>query len=137
LTVTVEVPADHKFCKHCGGVKPLDTDWHFKSRNGRQVPESRCKECQRKRWQLSNHKARGTLPGTANYTGQKKIEELSLDEIGERIADACWEGPQVVYRTERGIRWKRDGGYIPAGAEMLGRFNIGFDWRDLRGSLEA
>jgi hypothetical protein len=136
VTVTVEVPDGHKFCPCCGGVFPKETGFHVITKRGVRKLESRCKECKRQAWHKSNQKARGTT-GERTPANNKPHELMSLDEIAEAIVEACWGGPQTVYRAAGMIRWRPQGGHPPKGGELIGVFNIGADYRDLRGSLEA
>lgn len=129
--VTVEVPEGCKFCKGCGGVFPKEShfsrDREYLKRSGEVVMHYRpeCKECQ---WA----RRRGAVAPAV-----KVHPEESLDAIAERINDDISCGEQLVYRKGGRISWSRYNGTVPAGVELLGRFNAGADWRDLRGSLEA
>ena len=136
MTVTVDVPEGHKFCPCCGGVFSKEDGFHVRTKNGQKRADSRCKECRRKQWHQSNQKARGTT-GDRQPVNNKPHHLMSLDEMAEAIAEACWAGPQSVYRSAGAIRWRAQGGRPPQGAELLGVFTIGADYRDLRGSLEA
>ena len=132
MTVTVEVPEGHKWCKRCGGVFPKEAGFRLR----KSVKPSTgtvsiffntcCKHCESEQ--------------SAKLYAQKQLKEVTaqnLDNIAEQISDACFSGEQVVYRHKGRIKWARYGATMPYGAEMLGRFNLGTDYRDLRGSLEA
>lgn len=130
MPVTVEVPEGHKFCKCCGGVFPKESHFSFnvvtRKRTGQQAKEYRaeCKSCQWERARLKR-------------AGEERAAKQDLDALAERIADDCLSGEQLVYRVRGQVKWRRYGAGLPGGAELLGRFNVGADYRDLRGSLEA
>lgn len=48
-----------KYCRDCDQTLPIETHFHLRTRNGKQRPQTYCKECMQLRWHKWNNKARG------------------------------------------------------------------------------
>lgn len=127
--VTTEVPDGMKCCSKCGGIFPKATGFYSKritSKSGAVYlyPEPRCIEC------------KNAAKRVAAVRDRRAAGPQDLDKVGHEIAEAITSAEQIVYRAKGRVHWRRWDGKMPQNVEVLGRFNMGFDWRDLRGSLE-
>jgi len=131
MAVTIECPEGTRMCTGCGGYFPLDSNNFpvssvLNKASGKTSTFFRkvCRKCY-----------------SAQETQRKKAREVKTPEppedIAEKILDACFTGEQVVYRRGANVRWRHYGGPIPADAELLGRFNLGADYRDVLGAVTA
>ena len=131
MTVHIEVPEGHKCCSKCGGIFPKATGFYAKRVTAKSgavyfYPEPRCIGCKLASKRVDAVRERRAGPKVQN-----------LDAVGHEIAEACYSAEQIVFRAKGRIRWLPYGQPMPGDVELLGRFNMGADWRDLRGSLEA
>jgi hypothetical protein len=101
MTVTVEVPNGHKFCKSCGGVFPLDTGFYFKKSTNPKTgtvstyAESKCKTCSN-----ATRKAVGWhKPDKPKATGPRPFTDYWPRHPEERGCDAALMGWRVAHHA--------------------------------------
>ena len=122
MTVTVEVPAGHKWCRCCGGVFPKDTGFHKQKKFSKATGEIKlypctiCKAC---------NNARFTAVGVRRERPDVKRPEASLPTTAEEIIDAAWQEAQVVFRRAGRLQWRARHRGVPEGAELIGAYDKG------------
>jgi hypothetical protein len=102
MPVTVEVPEGHKFCKHCGGVKPLSDfpTFNRKISTGEVMAykPSRCKACAAAAVRASNWRKKGK-EGDPPPMGLKPFKTYWPRCADEAACDAALMGWPVAHHA--------------------------------------
>ena len=121
MTVTIEVPEGHKFCKGCGGVFPRATGFYQQKKfiktagEVRLYPQTFCKKCT-DALVVKHRKSTPRLP---------QRPHSSLRRMASDIVDAAWLEAQIVFRRAGKLHWRARHRDAPAGAEIIGAYDKG------------
>ena len=123
MTVTVEVPEGHKFCKKCGGVFPKDTGFYqqrkFSKATGetKLYPRQLCKKC--------NDAQVVAIRKVVSRSAATRRLHASLPALATEIIDAAWMETQIVFRRGGKLHWRARHRDVPPGAELIGAYDKG------------
>lgn len=101
MTVIIEVPTGHKFCKRCGGVFPKATGFYQLKKTSKATgvvsiyPRDRCKGCQDKSSASRPRKYKPAVDRTPKPTSVRYVAPRDAAEVPIDAAFMGWRVPSL------------------------------------------